>query len=207
MFRRISGFDASMNAFPVKVVVVLAGGEGRRMGGAKPLRAYGPTTLIGRAVELAASYGETVAVAVRDPAQLGATTPAHLLFDDPALGGPIAGLASALRFATERDARTVMTLPCDTPRLPSDLATRLCAALAANGDVAMAASDGRLHPTCALWRAHVAARLPAYVAAGASSLRGFAKACGMVVVDWPGGAGDAFANANTPEDLRRLQPA
>lgn len=177
------------------------------MGGTKPVRAFGATTLIGRALELAHGYGGPVAVAVREPGQVAGVGDAALLIDDPALGGPLAGLASALAFAGRLGAPAALTLPCDTPRLPPDLPARLRAAMAEDFGAAVAASAGRLHPTCALWRADALARLPAYVAAGRSSLIGFAEACGMVRVDWPAGEADLFANANTPEDLRRLQPA
>lgn len=188
------------------VVVVLAGGEGRRMGGSKPLRAFGTTTLIGRALELAKSYADAVAIAVRDPAQVAVEDDTPRLVDNPRYGGPIAGLASALDFGIRCGTPLVLTLPCDTPRLPGDLAMRLQVALAANADVAMAASGGRLHPTCALWRADTARRLSGYVTTGSGSLRGFAEACGMVRVDWSADAGDPFANANTPGELQRLQP-
>lgn len=196
-----------MNASSDMVVVVLAGGEGRRMGGAKPSRRFGGGTLIAHALELARGYGDPVAVAVRDPAQLSGADEAALLIDDPALGGPIAGLASALAFARRCGAVVALTLPCDTPLLPTDLATRLRAALTPDVGAAVAASGGRAHPVCAVWRAAMADRLPAYLAAGRSSLIGFAEACDMVQVDWPVGDVDPFANANTPEDLRRLQAA
>jgi molybdopterin-guanine dinucleotide biosynthesis protein A len=187
-------------------VVVLAGGEGRRMGGAKPLRRFGGATLIGRALELAHGYGGPVAVAVRDPAQVTGAGDAPLLIDHAAIGGPIAGLASALAFARGNGARAVLTLPCDTPWLPPDLRARLDAALEPGVGAAVAASVGRLHPTCALWRASAGPRLGPYLASGRSSLIGFAEACGMARVDWPQGGLDPFANANTRDDLVRLQP-
>ncbi len=193
-----------MSNFSDIVVVVLAGGDGRRMGGAKPLRPFGGTTLIGRALELARGYGGPVALTVRDPAQAAGAGDAVHLIDSPDIPGPIAGLASALEFAKRRGAALALTLPCDAPLLPPDLATRLGSALR-SAEVAVAASAGRLHPTCALWRAGAAARLPAYLAAGRSSLVGFAETCGMARVDWPIGATDPFANANTPDELRRLQ--
>lgn len=187
------------------VAVVLAGGEGRRMGGTKPLRRLGGTTLVGRAVTLAQTYSRDVAVAVRDGAQVAGAVDAHLLLDDPSIQGPLAGLASALRFARRRGAACVLTLPCDSPRLPADLASRLSGRI---GDrvVAVAQSDGRLHPVCALWRAAALDALPGYLASGARSLKGFAATVGMTAVDWPVSELDAFANANTPEDLEALQP-
>lgn len=186
------------------VTVVLAGGEGRRMGGAKPLRRLGDTTLVGRAVALGRTYSPVVAVAVRDADQVAGAVDACLLLDDPAIEGPLAGLASALGFARQRKVACVLTLPCDSPCLPDDLAARLLAALDGS-DVAVAQSNGRLHPVCALWRTSALDALAAYLASGRRSLKGFAATVGMTVVDWPGADIDVFANANTPEDLVALQ--
>ena len=187
-------------------VVVLAGGEGRRMGGEKPRMAWGRTTLIGHALAQARALGRDVAVAVREERQVEGDVEARLLLDEPAIEGPLAGLASALGFARGIGADCVLTLPCDAPRLPSDLAERLVVGLGSGFDVAVARSDGRLHPTCALWRATARDALPAYLATGRRSLNGFAATLGMSPVDWSAMGGDRFANANTPEELATLQP-
>jgi len=187
-------------------VVVLAGGDGRRMGGAKPLRPFGQTTLVGQAVARARRWSPIVAVAVRARDQIAGDVDAPVLLDDPSIPGPAAGLASAFAFAAGVNAPRLLTLPCDAPRLPDDLLERLDAALGDAG-AAVASSLGWLHPTCALWRTDCVGRLPAYLATGAS-LRGFAADCGMVRVDWdPDPEGDPFANANTPEELAALQPS
>jgi molybdopterin-guanine dinucleotide biosynthesis protein A len=188
------------------VCVVLAGGEGRRMGGAKPLQPFEGAPLLARALALADGYADDVAVAVRDPAQLGGVSASWLL-DDPAIAGPLGGLAAALAHGRSLGADAVLTLPCDAPRLPRDLAQRLVEALAAapGAHAAVAASGGHWHPVCALWRASALDRLPAYLATGARSLRGFASACEAAAVEWSTQAHDPFVNANTPEDLAALQ--
>lgn len=175
------------------------------MGGAKPLRPLGGATLVGRAVALARTYSQTVAVAVRAADQVAGAVDAPLLLDDPAIEGPLAGLASALRFARGQGVVCVLTLPCDSPRLPDDLAARLLAALD-DSAVVVAQSHGRLHPVCALWRTSALGALGAYLASGRRSLKGFAAAVGMSVVDWSDSSIDVFANANTPEELAALQP-
>jgi molybdopterin-guanine dinucleotide biosynthesis protein A len=187
------------------VCIVLAGGEGRRMGGAKPLRPYGEGTLISRAMSLARGYAHDVAVSVREARQVG-DLDAPLILDDPTIEGPLGGLAAALAWGRAREAEAVLTLPCDTPHLPSDLARRLIAGLQDTraAAVSMAASGGRTHPVCALWRPSALDALPAYLATGARSLRGFAEACGVVHVDWPAGPEASFANANTPDELAAL---
>lgn len=187
-------------------VVVLAGGEGRRMGGGKPLRPYGSTTLLAHAVGLARGWSPIVAVAVRSADQAAGATDSPLIVDDPAIAGPAAGLAAAFAFAVRRGADRLLTLPCDAPCLPRDLLTRLEAGLGNDAGVAVAASLGRLHPTCALWRMACAERLPGYLIAR-SSLRGFAAECGLAAIEWPCDAeADPFANANTPAELAALQP-
>jgi molybdopterin-guanine dinucleotide biosynthesis protein A len=186
--------------------VVLAGGEGRRMGGRKPMRRLGGSTLLGCALDLARGYGEAVAVAVRAAEQVSAPVGAPLLLDDARLEGPIAGLASALAFGEARGADKVLTLPCDAPLLPPDLASRLSAALRRIGQVAVATSGGRLHPTCALWKISARRELADYLRGGGRSLKGFARVCGMVEVEWAIPDHDPFTNVNTPEDLDRIRP-
>lgn len=196
-------------AAPAKTVaVVLAGGEGRRMGGSKPLRALGKTTLLAQALKLARAYCPTVAVSVRAPDQLMGAADAELVIDPQGLLGPLAGLAAALAFASRAGATHVLTLPCDAPRLPSDLRSRLEAVLEDHGGlarVAVASSGGQLHPTCALWSTDVLEPLLAYAAAGRRSLRGLAGELCMAIVEWEVGEADAFANANTPDELAALQ--
>lgn len=187
-------------------VVILAGGEGRRMGGGKPLRRFGTSTLVAHAAGLARRWSPDVAVAVRDPAQVAGAVDLPLLVDEPAIGGPAAGLASAFAYARERGAERLLTLPCDMPRLPGDLLRRLTEALTPDANVAVAASGGRLHPVCALWRTEAGERLPAYLASGRASLSGFAAEVGHVEAAWPDALDDPFANANTPDDLAALQP-
>ena len=43
--------------------------------------------------------------------------------------------------------------------------------------------------------------LPAYLATGRRSLRGFAEAIGVARVDWPIIPSDPFFNINSPDDL------
>ena len=108
-------------------VVILAGGEGRRIGGAKPLRRLGGMRLIDRASELAGCWSRIVAVAVRDPSQTPST--GVEIIRDEAVEGPLGGLAAGLKFARSRGRPFLLTIPADMPFLPADLADRLAAAI------------------------------------------------------------------------------
>ena len=179
-------------------VAILAGGAGSGVGGGKPLRILGNERLIDRAVRLARGWSDTIVIAVREVRQV-APGPAQCIADAEGIEGPLGGLAAALQFAADEGADAILTIPADMPFLPGDLAPRLKATL---GDrmVAVAASLGTVHPVCALWRPRALAELPAYLATGKRSLRGFAERLGCAVVEWAAD-GDPFFNINSGEDL------
>ena len=186
------------------VTVILAGGAGSRIGGAKPDRILGGARLIAHALDAASRWRAPVAVAVREPVQ-AAFPDGAVILDDPAIQGPLAGLASALAWAKAMGADRVLTIPCDMPFLPPDLLALLEAALGPDDGVAVAASGGRLHPVCALWRVQTVDQLHEEAAAGRLSLTGLSEKVGRVVAEWPVASRDPFLNVNTREDLRAAE--
>lgn len=188
------------------MVAILAGGEGRRMGGGKPTRTLGGQRLIDRAIGLARTWSGEPLVVLRDAGQIESLE-ARAIFDAPGIEGPLAGLAAALGAAREAGRDRVLTLGCDMPFLPADLAARLAEALDTKEGIraAVAASGGRLHPICALWRADAGERIDGYVATGRRSLRGFAEAVRCVAVEWPLGDVDPFLNVNSEEELQAAE--
>lgn len=184
-------------------VVILAGGDGRRMGGSKPLRVLAGKTLIERALEQARRWADVVAVSVREHGQAGALAVPQILDEDGE--GPLAGLASALRFARAKGAGTLLTIACDMPVLPADLPQRLEEALTAELNAAIASSGGALHPVCGLWRSSALDMLADYRDSGRSSLKGFAEGVGYAGVEWPIELYDPFLNVNQPEELEAAE--
>ncbi len=176
------------------------------MGGGKPLRLFRGRSLIAHALDRARSWSPQVAVSVRSPDQVGPVA-APLVLDDPHIEGPLAGLSAALAYAREEGAGRLLTLPCDMPGLPDNLARRLEEALVPGVGAAVAICAGRLHPVCAVWEVRAQAGLRSYLAGGRSSLRGFAEAVGMTTAVWAAEFAPAFENINTPIDLARLSGA
>lgn len=192
--------------------VILAGGQGRRMGrvdkalvdlDGRPLLAH----VVARfrpqvAPLLLSSNGDSARFAafgldvVADP------------FDEPL--GPLAGLAAAgLALARAHpEIRFLATTPVDTPRLPLDLVDRLAAALAARPDAgcAVAVSRGRDHPVVALHRLDDLDQLMRGLADGSiRRVMRYVEARGLVRVDFADvDGGDPFVNLNRPEDLADL---
>lgn len=183
--------------------VVLAGGQGTRIGGDKPQRQLGGASLLARALDQARQWSGDIAVAVRDARQLEGHI-ATALIDNPAIPGPAAGLDSALVFARERGAGAVLTIAADMPFLPRDLCTRLTAGIG-DATAAMASSGGQLHPVCALWRVATIKAVSGYLGGGRRSLKGLAETVGYVTVDWPTEPVDPFFNVNTSRDLAEAE--
>lgn len=179
-------------------VVVLAGGEGRRIGGGKPLKQLGSARLIDRAIERARSWSDIVAVSLRQPDQVDAD--ADIVIDEPTVAGPLAALIAASSYAADRGCDLVLTIAADMPFLPDDLLDRLVAEIG-SADAALAASGGVLHPVCALWRRDALRQAQRYADQGGRSLRGFAASVGFRTVDWQVEPYDPFFNVNRAEDL------
>jgi len=173
-------------------VVILAGGDGRRMGGGKPQRLLGERSLLDHAITRAQGWSETVVISVRNPDQVGEVE-LSLVFDPPGLAGPLAGLDAARGLGCAR----VLTIPCDMPFLPDDLPRRLAAALPGHAAV-LASAGGRLQPVCGLWTAESLAGIEEYAASGQTSLVGFARTIGFAIAELEDAAAD---NLNTPAEL------
>ncbi len=180
-------------------IAILAGGEGSRMGGAKPLVRLGGQSLIERSHAMARGWSDHVVAVVRSTDQLdGLDLP--FIGDEPGIEGPLAGLAAALRWSRGGGRQGLLLMACDMPFLPGDLPLRLADGI---GDhrAAVAASGGQLYPVCSLWRNEAVEEIDAYRQSGQNSLRGFAHHLGFATVEWPAGDRDPFFNINSPADL------
>jgi molybdopterin-guanine dinucleotide biosynthesis protein A len=128
--------------------VVLAGGEGVRLGGAdKALLAVGGRTLLDRV--LAAVTG-AVTVAVVGPARvLAAATAVTWCREDPPGGGPVPAIAAGL--AAGR-APTVVVLAVDHPFVEPVTVAALTSAVGAHDGAQGVGDDGRAQPLVAAYR-------------------------------------------------------
>jgi molybdopterin-guanine dinucleotide biosynthesis protein A len=104
--------------------VVLAGGLGRRMGGAdKGLIEYQGRPLIEWALAALASQVDEIFISANRNLDRYAAYGYRVLPDTlPDFPGPLAGVLAALEAV---DTGWLLVVPCDTPHLPADLASRL----------------------------------------------------------------------------------
>jgi molybdopterin-guanine dinucleotide biosynthesis protein A len=129
-----------------------------------------------------------------------------ILFDKPTISGPIAGLATAIDWARDEGAEWLLSIPCDTPFVPADLAERLLfAATAAAAPAAIAQSNGVRHPACGLWSTRLGDALARYLARGRLSLIGFVDSIEGEPITWPTDPFDPFFNVNTRAELAEAE--
>ena len=193
--------------------LILSGGRGSRMGGVdKGLQPFRGQALARHALERLAPQVHSVLVNANRHAEQYAAWGAPVLPDAaPAdFAGPLAGFLSGLRACRSP---WLCTVPCDTPLFPTDLVARLGEAAEREGaDLAMACAredDGRWRPqpVFCLLRSNLADSLHAFMQAGGRKIDAWTAqhACSLVRFDRGSDAPDAFFNANTLEELRRLE--
>lgn len=116
--------------------------------------------------------------------------------------GPLAGFHLGLKHAKYD---YLLTVPCDSPLLPLDLAERLLAdVLKHNVDIAVATSNGNSHPVFCLCRKSVLPSLSNYIQQGGRKVSAWQKSLSYIEVDFSDHA-EAFINLNTFEELAALE--
>jgi molybdenum cofactor guanylyltransferase len=120
--------------------------------------------------------------------------------------GPLAGILAGLVWARRqpRAPAAVVTAAADTPFFPTDLADRLGAAAANRKGLAVARTNGRLHPVFGYFPIVCAEHLDDFLwHSGSRKVTDWLARVGFTAVDFAGGEGvrDPFFNINTPADL------
>ncbi len=187
--------------------LILAGGRGSRMGGVdKGLQNHhGMSLALHAMLRLGPQVGQVMINANRN---LGAYESFGVpVWPDPVgeYAGPLAGFLAGLEHC---ETPLMLSVPCDTPNFPLDLAARLAAALdAADAELAYAVTleDGReqRHPVFCLMKSTLSESLIAFLHSGERKIdRWFAlhRAATVQFED-----ASAFFNANTAAELATLQ--
>lgn len=181
--------------------LVLAGGQGRRMGGVdKGLQLLRDRPMVEWVLERLQPQVADVIINANQNRDRYARY-GHPVAGDEIGGfaGPLAGLHAGLK-STSRD--FVLTVPCDSPFLPTDLHARLYAASqVADADLAVAKTGDQAHPVFALVRTRVLPHLEAYLQGGGRKIDAWYATLKVVEVPFDDEA-DAFSNINTRDELR-----
>jgi molybdopterin-guanine dinucleotide biosynthesis protein A len=182
--------------------VLLAGGRGRRLAGAKTTATLAGRPLI--AYPLAALQAALADVAIVTKSGVGLPTlDGVAIWTEPdAPHHPLVGIVHALQVAA---GRAVLVCPADLPFV--DAATlRMLADADADGApavVASGSSSSGLQPLLGCYRPEAAPRLRAAAAGGTASVRDVVRGLGPRVVEIADP--DVLFNVNTPEDLAEAE--
>lgn len=198
------------------VGVVLAGGEGRRMGPGplKPLRPLGGRPMVAHVVERLRPQVMDLVVVANDPLPAARALKVPVIPDPPDIQraakregrrlGPLAGVLAGMEWARKHHPHVgwILTAPADVPFLPLDLTVRLCGLMhVPEPDVLMVRHGRRREHTLAVWSVKLAPDLRrAILEEGVRRVDAFASRYALAELVWPGGAAP-FLNVNTPDDL------
>lgn len=184
--------------------VILAGGQGRRMGSVdKGLKMLRGKPMVQWVLERFAPQVDDVLINANqnlDQYQLLG----HQVVPDEISGyaGPLAGLHRGLSVATHD---LIATVPCDSPFLPLDLIARLSAALnEQQADFAVARTGDQPHPVFCLTHKSVLPGLTAFLQSGGRKIDAWYAALKVAEVRFDDEA-EAFSNINTVEELRGFE--
>ncbi|MEC9481713.1 MAG: molybdenum cofactor guanylyltransferase MobA [Halomonas sp.] len=182
-------------------LLVLAGGQGRRMGGEDK----GWTEFAGRPLiehVLARLHGQAGRAMISANRSLPAYRAlGHPVVEDREGGyqGPLMGIWSGLCRA---ETPWVAVVPCDTPLLPRDLVSRLAAGTGGH-DIGMAHDGERSHPVVALLKRDLAGDLGEALAQGERKIGRWYERHAWCPVDFSD-CPESFANLNSPQDREWL---
>ncbi len=198
--------------------LILAGGRGSRMGGVdKGLQNFNGIPLALHTLMRLGPQVESVMVNANRNLSAYESFGAAVWPDASAdFAGPLSGFLVGLERA---ETPFVLTVPCDTPRLPLDLAKRLAEALVReDADIAMAAAPEtdehgqtqvRTQPVFCLMKIELSESLVKFTHSGGRKIDAWTAQHKTVVVPFDAEGDDplAFANVNTLTELQALENA
>lgn len=189
--------------------IVLAGGAGRRLGGAdKPARRVGGRAMLARVLDAVADAEPRIVVG--PPSTLGLPIGVRATTERPPGGGPVAAVAAGLALVPD-EVRSVAVLAADLPMLTADAMAALRATLSMVDGALFVDADGRRQLLCGVWRA-VALRhaLDAVAAARGGELAGAAmravvERLAVTEVLWSDAGPPPWFDCDTDDDLRKAR--
>jgi molybdopterin-guanine dinucleotide biosynthesis protein A len=183
---------------------ILAGGRGRRLGGAdKGALVVGGHAIIEGQIALLAAVASRVVIVANDAARY-----AHLgvpvIGDEVADAGPLGGIATALAWS---DQPHCLIVACDMPFL-SEAFLRHLLMRVGDADVALARTADGDHPLCAVYARTLLPIVRARVKAGRLDVTGLVRDVRAVTIGpeelAPFDPGHVLlSNVNTPQDLEQ----
>ena len=179
--------------------ILLAGGQGRRMGGVdKGLQLLRGKPMAQHVIERFAPQVDELLINANQNIEQYQGLGYRVIPD--AIGGFVGPLAGLHRGLSEAAHPLVVTAPCDSPFLPLDLVAKLHAALEQqNAELAVARTGDQPHPVFCLCRKSVLGSLTAFLESGGRKIDWWYAQLKVAEVEFVDES--AFRNINTREEL------
>lgn len=183
--------------------VILAGGRASRMGGVdKGLIKLAGKSLVEHVITRLAPQVEDLLISANRNIQRYTSLGYTVVRDEPAdYLGPLAGMLSGLRAA---NTEYILTVPCDCPFVPEDLAKRMMMGLACDNARLCVAYDGvQTQPAFTLVSRNLLDDIRVYLDSGQRKVGDWVMFHQPALVDFSDQP-FAFVNINTPQDYAAL---
>ncbi len=184
--------------------VILAGGQGRRMGSVdKGLQILRGRPMVQWIIERFSPQVTEVLINANQNLDAYARFGYRVIPDEiGGFAGPLAGLQRGLLEARHE---LIATVPCDSPFLPHDLIARLCLGMQRDGaEIAVAKTGSQAHPVFCLCRKQLLPGLTAFLAAGGRKIDAWYADLNVTEVSFDDEAA-AFSNINTESELKNFE--
>ena len=184
--------------------LILAGGQGRRMGGVdKGLQNFRGKRLVDHVYERLAPQVGGIIINANQNHDAYKSFGVRVVSD--AIGnfaGPLAGLHAGLSVSRRP---YLASVPCDSPFLPEDLVARLYAGLDGSGaDIAVAKTGDQPHPVFCLARRSVLEHVTDFLKGGGRKIDAWYATLLVSEVAFDDEAA-AFSNINTSDELKAFE--
>jgi molybdopterin-guanine dinucleotide biosynthesis protein A len=193
-------FGVRVHSATAPIGVVLAGGLGRRLGGAKANAELRGRPLVSYPVNALREALEDVVILAKADTPLPAIAGVPVWIEPPEPRHPLAGIVHALGLAAGRG---VLVCAADMPFVTPGLVRRIALTDPAGAPAVVPVCGGELQPLLALYLPGAAAALRAGAREATRPLRAEVAAIGPRLLEIDDGR--AFFNVNTPEDLRSAE--
>ena len=183
--------------------LVLAGGMGRRMDSRdKGLVEFRGKPMVAHVIERLAPQVNSLLINANRSLTAYAAFGLPMISDEVSgYAGPLAGLHAGLKYCATP---FIVTAPCDSPFLPTDLVAKLYEALQENiVELAVAKTGDQAQPVFALYSATLLPSLTQFLESGGRKIDAWYST--HRVVEVPFADESAFANINTIAELQALQ--
>ena len=179
--------------------VILAGGQGKRMGEKdKGLILLNDRPLIAHVFERLSAQTSDIRISANQNVEFYSQFAPVIKDHLQGFLGPLGGIHAAL---CESNKDWVGFVPCDCPALTENLVERFCSAVKEESEILVAHDGQSAQPVFSLYHKKVLNRLVSFLSSGERKMKRFYQECNTQFVNFSDEP-DCFINLNTPKELK-----